>query len=161
MNKIGFVRLTETAKLPLRGSELSSGFDFYADNFKIMYDGSVKYENISGKDKIKLEPHARLLVGTGLAANLSKNIEIQIRPRSGYSLKYGISVVNTPGTIDTDYKDEIGIILINTSSTTVTIELGERVAQGIVAHVYTVDPVWHEVLVGEDRGGGFGSTGEK
>lgn len=160
MNSIGFVRLTETAKLPTRGSELSSGFDFYADNFKFMYQGSTKEIIPDGIDEVSLGALDRILIGTGLAINLGESEELQIRPRSGLALKEGITVLNTPGTIDEDYKNEIGVILINTSTDVVNIKLGERIAQGVIIDVKRKEPCWNEVLVGNDREGGFGSTGK-
>ena len=160
MNEIGFVRLTETAKLPIRGSELSSGFDFYADNFKVVYQGNTKEVVPDGISEVSLGALDRILVGTGLAINLGDSEELQIRPRSGLALKEGITVLNTPGTIDEDYKNEIGIILINTSTDVVTIKLGERIAQGVIMDIKRKEPCWHEILTGNDREGGFGSTGK-
>lgn len=160
MNGIEFIKLTETAKLPTRGSELSSGFDFYADNFKSVYQGRT-HEMIS-KDvtEISLGALDRVLIGTGLAINLGESEELQIRPRSGLALKEGITVLNTPGTIDEDYKHEIGIIIINTSTDNVTIKLGERIAQGVIMDIKRKEPKWGEKLTGNDREGGFGSTGK-
>lgn len=160
MNGIGFVKLTKTAKLPTRGSELSSGFDFYADNFKVVYQGSTKEVVPDGISEVSLGALDRILVGTGLAINLGESEELQIRPRSGLALKEGITVLNTPGTIDEDYKHEIGIIIINTSTDNVTIKLGERIAQGVIMDVKRKEPKWGEKLTGNDREGGFGSTGK-
>lgn len=160
IENIGFVRLTETAKLPTRGSNLSSGFDFYADNFKVVYQGNTSEHPTPIVTEISLGTLDRILVGTGLAINLGYNEELQIRPRSGLALKEGITVLNTPGTIDEDYKNEIGVILINTSTDVVTIKLGERIAQGVIMDIKRKEPCWHEILVGNDREGGFGSTGK-
>lgn len=160
MREIGFIKLTETAKLPTRGSELSSGFDFYADNFKRKYEGSTEVILLGQGNEISLGTLDRVLIGTGLAINLGKEEELQIRPRSGLALKEGITVLNTPGTIDEDYKHEIGIILINTSTDAVTIKLGERIAQGVIMDVKRKEPRWGNILTGSDREGGFGSTGK-
>jgi len=158
---IEFIKLTETAKLPTRGSKYSSGFDFYADNFKFGYEGSTRFELSNDIKSVNLGTLDRVLIGTGLAVNIQSDEEIQIRPRSGLALKEGITVLNTPGTIDEDYKNEIGIILINTSTDAVTIELGTRIAQGVIMKVVRSEPVWGEVLIGNDREGGFGSTGKE
>lgn len=155
MSKLQFVKLNETAKLPLKGSELSSGLDFYANNFKKYFDAEPIDET-----SCVIQPNGRVLVGTGLAVNLPYMTEMQIRPRSGLALKHGISVVNTPGTIDEDYKDEIGIILINTSNVPYHLNLGERIAQGVVMKVERFTPIFVENLEGQDRGGGFGHTGK-
>ncbi len=162
MEKIEFIKLTETAKLPTRGSNLSSGMDLYADNFKIHFTNTGEIINTIDltPDSISLAPLERLLIGTGLAVNLNINTEMQIRPRSGIALKEGLTVLNTPGTIDEDYKDEIGIILVNLSSIDVKIKLGERIAQAVISPVIRQEPILKDVLTGSNRGGGFGHTGK-
>ncbi len=107
-----------------------------------------------------LEPGMRELVPTGIRIALPPGYEAQIRPRSGLAWKFGISMVNTPGTIDADYRGEIKVILINLGKEPFTIQRGDRIAQMIVAPVTQV--AWHEVatLSESDRGeGGFGHTG--
>ncbi len=102
----------------------------------------------------------RALIPTGISIELKENHEAQIRPRSGIALKKGISVLNTPGTIDADYRGEIGVILINLSNEEVIIEDGERICQMIITRHEKVE--WKEVesLVKTTRGeGGFGHTG--
>lgn len=109
-----------------------------------------------------LQPLERALIPTGLAIALPEGYEAQVRPRSGLALKQGISLVNTPGTIDADYRGEIGVILINLSNEPVTITRGMRIAQMVIA-AYT-RASWNEVpaLPETARGaGGFGSTGTK
>jgi len=109
---------------------------------------------------IEIAPGARALVPTGLAIALPAGFEAQIRPRSGLALKQGVSVVNTPGTIDADYRGEIGVILINHGDAPFYVDRGMRIAQMIVAPV--TQAVWNEVdeLSDSARGtGGFGSTG--
>ncbi|MBN2263501.1 MAG: dUTP diphosphatase [Prolixibacteraceae bacterium] len=113
-------------------------------------------------EKVVLKPLERALIPTGLYIELPKGHEAQIRPRSGLALKHGISVLNTPGTIDADYRGEIGIILVNLSNQDFTIENGERICQMIIAKHETID--WSEVefLEETERGaGGFGHTGKK
>ena len=109
---------------------------------------------------VVIAPGERALVPTGLAIALPPGFEAQVRPRSGLALKQGITVVNTPGTIDADYRGEVGVILINHGNAPFTVDRGMRIAQMVVAPV--TQAVWNEVdtLAESDRGaGGFGSTG--
>lgn len=113
-------------------------------------------------EPVSLLPLERKLIPTGLFIELPAGFEAQIRPRSGLALKKGISVLNSPGTIDADYRGEIGVILINLSNQEVVIESGERICQMIVSKHETIQ--WDEVSVLEEsiRGaGGFGHTGVK
>ncbi len=111
---------------------------------------------------IELKPLERTLVKTGLFMEITEGYECQVRPRSGLALKKGISVLNSPGTIDADYRGEVGVILINLSNETFTIENGERIAQLVFAKVEQAAWQQVEVLTETDRGtGGFGSTGVK
>lgn len=110
---------------------------------------------------VVLKPLERTLVPTGLFIELPEGFEAQIRPRSGMALKHGISVLNSPGTIDADYRGEIGIILVNLSNDEYTIKHGERICQMVIARHEHVQ--WNEVEVLEEsvRGeGGFGHTGK-
>ena len=111
---------------------------------------------------VSLKPLERKLIPTGLYMELPEGYEAQIRPRSGLALKKGISVLNTPGTIDADYRGEIGIILVNLSSEEFIVEHGERICQMVINKVESVK--WNLVgsLEGSERGdGGFGHTGTK
>lgn len=109
---------------------------------------------------ITLEPGARALVPTGLKIALEPGWEAQIRPRSGLALKHGISAPNTPGTIDSDYRGEVGVILINLGQEPFVIRRGERIAQMVIAAVAQATVVEVETLDDTTRGaGGFGSTG--
>ena len=130
--------------LPKYQTELSAGMDLYA--------------NID--EPITLKPLERTLVKTGLFISLPKGYEAQVRPRSGLAFKNGITVLNTPGTIDADYRGEIGVILVNLSSQDFTINDGDRIAQMVIAKQETA--IWEEVenLDETNRGeGGFGSSG--
>lgn len=130
--------------LPKYQTELSAGMDLYA--------------NID--EPITLKSLERVLVKTGLFISLPKGYEAQIRPRSGLAFKNGITVLNTPGTIDADYRGEIGIILVNLSTQEFTINDGDRIAQMVIAK--HENAVWQEVdnLDETNRGvGGFGSSG--
>ena len=109
---------------------------------------------------ITLAPLERSLIKTGLFVEIPFGFEIQVRPRSGLAFKKGITVLNSPGTIDADYRGEIGVLLVNLSSESFTIKDGERVAQLVLAS--HEQAIWHEVETLEDSGrgqGGFGSTG--
>jgi len=111
---------------------------------------------------VTLKSLERALISTGLFIELPEGYEAQIRPRSGLALKKGISVLNTPGTIDADYRGEIGVILINLSQEDFVIENGERICQMVIAAHEKVEWDLVEVLEETERGaGGFGHTGKK
>lgn len=132
--------------LPQYATEQSAGLDLRA--------------NI--ENSINLKPLERSLIPTGLHISLPKGFEAQVRPRSGLAYKKGLTVLNSPGTIDADYRGDIGVILVNLSNEEVTIEPKERVAQLVIAKYTQAE--WEEVneLTETDRGeGGFGSTGTK
>jgi len=134
-----------TNPLPAYSTVLSAGMDLRANL----------------QEDIVLKPLERVLVPTGLFIELPVGYEAQIRPRSGLALKKGITVLNTPGTIDADYRGEIGIILVNLSNEAFVITHGERICQMVIASHETVS--WEEVEVLEEtvRGaGGFGHTGK-
>ena len=131
-------------QLPAYATELSAGMDLRADL----------------ESPITLGPLERALVPTGLFIALPAGYEAQVRPRSGLAAKHGITVLNTPGTIDADYRGEIKVILVNLSNTPFEIVPGERIAQMVVARHERVE--WDEVEILDEtaRGaGGFGSTG--
>jgi len=111
---------------------------------------------------ITLQPMERKLFPTGLYMELPQGYEAQIRPRSGLALKRGLTVLNTPGTIDADYRGEIGIILINLSGESQTIEPGERIAQMVIAHHEQPQLIEVVEISATERGaGGFGHSGVK
>lgn len=130
--------------LPAYATELSAGMDIRA--------------NLT--EPVTLQPMQRCLIPTGLYMALPKGFEAQIRPRSGLAIKKGITVLNSPGTIDADYRGEIGVILVNLSAEAFVVEDGERIAQMVIARHEQID--WSEVSVLDEteRGaGGFGHTG--
>lgn len=132
--------------LPQYATEQSAGMDLRA--------------NIEGQTVI--HPMQRLLIGTGLHIALPKGYEAQIRPRSGLALKHGITVLNSPGTIDADYRGEIGVLLINLSDKDFVINDGERIAQMVIASHEQVQFSLVEALDETQRGeGGYGHTGVK
>jgi dUTP pyrophosphatase len=106
-----------------------------------------------------LEPFARALIPLGFSLGLPAGYEAQLRPRSGLALRQGITLLNSPGTIDADYRGPVGVILINFGSDPVTISRGDRVAQMILAPVVRAEFVDAESLEATERSGGFGSTG--
>ena len=129
--------------LPNYQTALSAGMDLYA--------------NLD--EPVTLKPLERKLIATGLLMELPQGFEAQVRPRSGLAIKNGITVLNTPGTIDADYRGEIGVILVNLSAESFTVHDGDRIAEMVIAKHETA--VWDEVaeLSATDRGaGGFGST---
>ena len=130
--------------LPAYQSVLAAGLDLLA-----AVDGTIT-----------LAPGARALVPTGLAMALPAGYEAQVRPRSGLAAKHGVTVLNTPGTIDADYRGEVKVILINLGEVPFEISRGDRIAQMVIAPVLQADIVEVEVLSEPERGaGGFGSTG--
>jgi dUTP pyrophosphatase len=134
-----------------------SAFDtpFYATEKSAGMDIKANIE-----EPIVLRPLQRAMVPTGLYIALPEGTEAQIRPRSGLAAKHGITVLNTPGTIDADYRGEIKVILVNLSNDDFTINPGERIAQMVVARYEKVEWDSVEVLDETERGtGGFGSTG--
>ena len=115
--------------------------------------------NIDGP--IVLKPMERRLIPTGLYIALPQGYEAQVRPRSGLALKKGITVLNAPGTIDADYRGEIGVVLINLSTEDFTVNDGERIAQMVIARHETADFIEVETLDETERGaGGYGHTGK-
>jgi dUTP pyrophosphatase len=143
---VPILRLPHGADLPLPGyaTPTSAGLDLLA---------------ALGGDVV-LAPGSRTLVPTGIALALPVGYEAQVRPRSGLALKHGVTLLNSPGTIDADYRGEIGVILINLGTARVTLHRGDRIAQLVVAPVTRI--AWTETaeLPTSERGaGGFGSTG--
>lgn len=133
-------------ELPKYETEQSAGLDLRADS----------------EDEITLQPLERTLVGTGLFISLPKGFEAQIRPRSGMAYKHGLTVLNTPGTIDADYRGEIKVLMVNISNDAYTIKPGERLAQMVIAQHEQADWKEVEILDETQRGaGGFGSTGKQ
>lgn len=114
------------------------------------------------EEPVTLKPLQRQLIPTGLYMALPQGYEAQVRPRSGLALKHGITVLNTPGTVDADYRGEIGVVLVNLSDTEFTVNPGERIAQIVIAKHEQADLVEVDVLDETERGaGGYGHTGVK
>ena len=146
MTEILIKRLSDNVSLPKYETEESSGMDLAA--------------NIN--EKIEIKPGTTAIVPTGISVSIPKNFEIQIRPRSGLAAKNQISVLNTPGTIDADYRGEIKVILINLGTKSFMIENGTRIAQMVLCHIVKAKLKEVKILKSTKRGsGGFGSTGTK
>ncbi|MFK7798945.1 MAG: dUTP diphosphatase [Aureispira sp.] len=112
-------------------------------------------------EAVILNPLERRVIPTGVSIELPRGYEAQVRPRSGLALKKGLSIPNAPGTIDSDYRGEIGVIIINLSNTPVTIDPSERIAQLVIAKHETIEWLSVEELTSSERGaGGYGSTGK-
>tara|TARA_B100000029_G_scaffold197175_1_gene195239 strand:- start:1315 stop:1755 length:441 start_codon:yes stop_codon:yes gene_type:complete len=146
MKRILIKRFDKSIKLPTYKTSGSSGMDLSAFI----------------KKKIVIKANKIAIVPTGIAVAIPKNYEVQIRPRSGLAAKKGISVLNTPGTIDSDYRGEVKIILINLSKRTFIIKSGDRIAQMILCPIVKAKFREVKILPKTIRGkGGFGSTGKK
>jgi dUTP pyrophosphatase len=140
--KVFVKRLSDSATLPAYAHPGDAGLDLYA---------SVA---------VSIEPGETKLVGTGLSIELPPGTEAQVRPRSGLALKHGITVLNTPGTIDHGYRGEVGVILINHGRARFDVQPGMKIAQMVVASCLSVTVEEASALSGTRRGqGGFGSTG--
>ena len=129
---------------------------------KYATQGSAGMDIQAAIDKpIIVKPGKRILIPTGFKVEIPENFEIQVRPRSGLAIKHGISVLNSPGTIDSDYRGEIGVILINHGDTDFKINPFDRIAQIVVTQIIKVNIIKNDDLSKTQRGsGGFGSTGE-
>lgn len=146
--------------LPKYETEYASGVDLRA--WKYTYPSDLTTTLDFPEEGLILQPLERVLIKTGLHIELPPNTEAQIRPRSGLALKHGISIVNTPGTIDEDYRGDIGVILINLSNQPFTIKKGDRIAQMVFQKVEKFDLEVVNKLSDTIRGqGGFNSTGTK
>ena len=142
--EVAIKKISTYAKMPVQGSLLAAGYDLCA----------------ALAESVVLEPAKRMLVPTGIAIALPAGAHAQIRPRSGLAIKKGITVLNTPGTIDADYRGEIQVLLINLGQEPCELAPGERIAQLVVAPVARAEWVEVEELPPTGRGeGGFGSTG--
>ena len=155
--------LRENVKMPKRGSELASGFDVRAYNcFNPVEKKDIKLESVDGQYGWTIKPNETLIFKTGLVMACGEDEEIQVRPRSGISCKTKLRVANAPGTIDADYRGEIGIIIDNIGTTEAFVPYEERIAQIVVCPVIRPEIVEVEELDDTDRGAnGYGSTGTK
>jgi len=138
---VKFKKLTETARVPEYAHPTDSGMDLFSD------------------EEILIPAGKRVLVHTGVALALPKNTEGQVRSKSGLALNFGLQVLNSPGTIDTNYRGEICVIVLNTSDTDYEVKKGQKIAQLVVCPFYSCQTEVVDDLDETDRGdGGFGST---
>tara|TARA_Y100000034_G_C6615465_1_gene268143 strand:- start:28 stop:495 length:468 start_codon:yes stop_codon:yes gene_type:complete len=146
-----FVKVRPGAYLPAYHSTHAAGFDFHA--------------MVEDKDKVEVVlPMSKCIINTGLAPVIPEGYEIQIRPRSGIAFKHGITIINAPGTVDADFKNEIKIVLFNLGKDIFKIFNGDRIAQGVLSPVQQcrIEDIkdFSEEDLKDNRGGGFGSTGK-
>lgn len=140
--QIKFTKLHPDAKPPMYQTDQSVGAD------------------LTSIENVNIEPGQFRLVKTGIAVELPRGTEMQIRPRSGLAFKHGVTVLNAPGTIDSDYRGEVGVLLINHGTTTFKVCKGDRIAQAILAKAILANYRFVKELSSTNRGaGGFGSTG--
>lgn len=140
--QIKFTKLHPDAKAPMYQTDQSVGAD------------------LTSIEDVEIAPGKFCLVKTGIAVELPRATEMQIRPRSGLASKYGITVLNAPGTIDSDYRGEVGVLLINHGTDTFRVNKGDRIAQAVLAKAILTNYRAVKELSSTDRGdGGFGSTG--
>lgn len=141
--RIDIVKLSELATIPEYQTTGAAGFDLHSTSSELIMPGETK------------------LIGTGLAFKVPYDFEMQVRPRSGISAKTGVRVANSPGTIDSDFLGEVKIILTNTGNLPYTVNVGDRVAQGVICPVYQAEFHVVDSLESTERGDkGFGSTGK-
>ena len=152
-----FKKLAEDAQVPQAAHPGDAGTDLFAYIPMLLGKGQTPESRVK-----TIYPGERVLIKTGLACQLPAGTELQIRPRSGLALKHGITVLNTPGTIDEGYRGEIGVILFNTSKEPFDVEHGMKIAQACLKRVESFDVEVVDELSDTSRGtGGFGSTGYK
>jgi dUTP pyrophosphatase len=145
MQKVLFEKIRASATMPQSQTSEAAGLDLFADI----------------ATPLQIAPLQRMLISTGIAIALPKGYEAQIRPRSGLAYKYGITVLNSPGTIDSDYRGEIKVLLINLSDKAYVVHPQDRIAQMVIAPVTTLELIEVDRLSETKRGsGGFGSTGK-
>ena len=149
--------------LPIRwaeGADASFPLPRYETAGSAGVDLRANFSTEQRQSGVTLQPMARVCISTGLSLEIPNGYEAQIRPRSGLALKYGITLMNSPGTIDSDYRGVLGVILWNAGKSAFHIVHGERIAQMIIAPVVQAQFVLSQTLSDTDRGGGgFGSTG--
>ena len=148
-------KLNDRAVIPQYQHEGDAGFDFTA---------IVDYRDAMGEysETVTVSPGEKYIVSTGLSMAIPKGYELQVRPRSGLAYKHGITVINSPGTVDSGYNGEIKVILLNTGSNPFDMSTGDRIAQGVINKLPSVEIREVNVLPDTSRGaGGFGSTGAK
>ena len=156
----------ENSQIPKQANEYDAGFDLIAHSWLAKYsEGNYRRKDIhllNFGDRIPIHPKERLLIGTGLYMAVPKGCVLDIRSRSGLALKKGLVVCNSPGTIDSGYRGEVGVILLNTSGKTEHIIIGEKIAQGVLLkHEVLEDVIVAKLSITERGKDGFGSSDDK
>ena len=161
-------KIIPDVEVPRFATSGSAGFDLKAMRIMALYQGTKKIDLTEKMNRsiergiVTLRPGERALFGTGLAFSIPKGYEMQIRDKSGISLKRGLKVFNAPGTIDSDYTGEVGVIIYNSTTFLAEINIGEYIAQGVITNYFAPTFIPAYKLEKTDRGsGGFGSTGTK
>jgi dUTP pyrophosphatase len=150
----------EDAILPTKAYPTDSGFDVYIHSFKKLVLKDETIISIIEDDNIKIMPMERVLIDTGISATVEPGYEIQVRPKSGLAIKNGLTVLNTPGTVDESFRDSIGVIVINLSNCSQILKKGMKIAQIVPMPVLLCEMVIVENLNETERGNnGYGSTG--
>lgn len=160
-------KIISNVELPSYATSGSAGFDLRAMRIMALYQGdrkinlAEKMNRSIEKGLVTLRPGERALFGTGLAFSIPLGFEMQIRDKSGIALKRGLKVFNAPGTIDSDYTGEVGVIIYNSTTFLAEINIGEYIAQGVITNYHKSSFVDSNELQETVRGvGGFGSTGD-
>lgn len=170
MVKVQIYNTSENAN-PQYSNPTDAGADLRADFSRVSPENPIKVYGSGevifageghAKTLLRLDPMSRAIIPTGIYTSIPEGYEVQLRPRSGLAIKKGLSLVNTPGTIDCSYKNSWGIPVINLGQEAIWIEDGERICQAVLNKIEHID--WENVdslnkLTGEDRGGGFGHSG--
>lgn len=167
--KVNVVTITPNP-LPQYETPKSAGMDIRADFSRVTPESPIKaWGNAEiifagehhEKTLLRLDPGARALIPTGLFSAIPEGYEVQLRPRSGLAIKKGLNLINCIGTIDSDYRQEWGVPVVNQGLETIWIEDGERICQAVLNKVEKIEWVQVESLDETERAGGFGSTGTK
>ena len=166
MNTVKVINLSNN-ELPKYETKGAAGMDIRADFSRVTPENPLKFYAGSGyfdfeKKMLRVDPMARVLIPTGLKVGLPEGMEMQIRPRSGMALKKGLTVINTPGTVDEDYRGEVGVPVINLNPEPIWIEHAERICQAVFKKYEKIEWLPVDSLDETERGeGGFNSTGSK
>lgn len=161
MTDLKIKKLYKDSLIPIKANPTDSGFDVFIHHFEKTFTKDGVYYPTPNTDitGVRLKPGDRALAMTGIAVSINPGFEIQIRPRSGKALEFGLSIVNTPGTIDAGFRNEIGVILINLGHDDYTLKIGDKVAQIVVCPIELPEIIEVEDLETTDRWmSGFGST---
>jgi dUTP pyrophosphatase len=159
------VKRVGNVNLPRYQTPGSAGFDLEANLATSQTVENAEIEKIRtfGKEEVEkrliIYPGGRALIGTGLRFIIPEGYELQVRPRSGLALKHGVTVVNSPGTVDSDYRQEVGVILINHGQSAFHVRQGDRIAQAVLKPVQQAELVEVDEVEDDTGRGGFGSTG--